>query len=316
MSSLRRLLITGATGKQGGAVISAFLAKPPKEPFHLVALTRNAKSPRAQALAQQPNVSVIEGNLDDCNAIFQQASGPYHGVFSVQLPLNVKLEEQQGKALVDAAAANGVRHFVYTSADRGGPAKSDVQGTAVKHFCSKFNIENHLKSVAEGNNGKMAWTIIRPVAFMENMTPDFLGKAFVTMWRLNGMDRKLQLVSATDVGMLAAEAFQAPDEYMGKAVSLATDELTPREAAEIFERVVGKEIPSTYPFVGRLIKVLLREQLGVMFDWFKDEGFGADPREFTKRYREMQDFEQWLRHRSGFVPKSEVGEEVLKAGEA
>ena len=297
-------------------MISAFLAKPPKEPFHLVALTRNAKSTRAQALAQQPNVSVIEGNLNDCNAIFQQTSTPFHGVFSVQLPLNVKTEEQQGKALVDAAAANGVRHFIYTSADRGGPAKSDVQGTAVAHFRSKFHIENHLKSVAEQTNGNMAWTIIRPVTFMENMTPDFLGKAFVAMWRLNGMDRKLQLVSAVDVGMLAAEAFQAPDEYVGKAVSLATDELTPQEAAEIFERVVGREIPSTYPFVGRLIKVLLREQLGVMFKWFREEGFGADPKEFTKRYREMQDFEQWLRHRSGFVPKSEVGEEVLKAGEA
>jgi uncharacterized protein YbjT (DUF2867 family) len=309
------LLITGATGKQGGAVISAFLAKPPKEPFHLVALTRNANSTRAQALAQQPNVSVIEGNLNDCNAIFQQTT-PFHGVFSVQLPLNVKTEEQQGKALVDAAAANGVRHFIYTSADRGGPAKSDVQGTAVAHFRSKFNIENHLKSVAERTNGNMAWTIIRPVAFMENMTPDFLGKAFVAMWRLNGMDRKLQLVSAVDVGMLAAEAFQAPDEYAGKAVSLATDELTPREAAEIFERAVGKEMPSTYPFVGRLIKVLLREQLGVMFKWFREEGFGADPREFTKKYREMQNFEQWLKHRSGFVPKSEEDLEAWKAGKA
>ena len=296
-------------------MISAFLAKPPKEPFHLVALTRNLKSTRAQALAQQPNVSVIEGNLNDSNAIFQQTSSPFHGVFSVQLPLNVKTEEQQGKALVDAAAANGVRHFIYTSADRGGPAKSDVQGTAVAHFRSKFNIENHLKSVAEQTNGNMAWTIIRPVAFMENMTPDFLGKAFVAMWRLNGMDRKLQLVSAVDVGMLAAEAFQAPDEYVGKAVSLATDELTPQEAAEIFERVVGREIPSTYPFVGRLIKVLLREQLGVMFKWFREEGFGADPTEFTKRYREMQDFEQWLKYRSGFVPKVEE-EEAWKAGKA
>ena len=303
MSSPRRLLITGATGKQGGAVISALLSRPPREPFHLIALTRNAKSKRAQALARNPNVSILEGDLNDCKAIFRQSASPFHGVFSVQLPIKVKVEEQQGKDLVDAAAENDVRHFIYTSADRGGPHQSDMHGTPVEHFRSKFNIENHLKSVAQENKDKMAWTIIRPVAFMENMMPGFLGKAFVAMWRLNGMDRKLQLVSSTDVGMLAAEAFQAPYEYKSKSISLATDEISPREAAEIFERVVGKDIPSTYPFVGRLIKILLRQQLGVMFQWFKDEGFGADPKEFTRKYKEMQNFEQWLRHRSGFMPR-------------
>jgi uncharacterized protein YbjT (DUF2867 family) len=306
MSSHRRLLIAGATGKQGGAVISALLARPPREPFHLVALTRNAKSARAQALARKPNVTVIEGNLNDCNAIFRESASPFHGVFSVQLPVKVKVEEEQGKSLVDSAAANGVRHFVYTSADRGGPLRSDMDGTPVEHFRSKFNIENHLKAVAKETDGRMAWTIIRPVAFMENMTPGFLGKAFVSMWRLNGMDRKLQLVSSTDVGMLAAEAFKTPEEYNSKAISLATDEISPREAAEIFERVVGKEIPSTYPFVGRLIKILLKQQLGVMFQWFKEEGFGADPKEFTRKYAEMQNFEQWLRYRSGFVPHTEA----------
>ncbi|KAL2418936.1 hypothetical protein ABEF91_006876 [Exophiala dermatitidis] len=313
MSDLRRILITGATGKQGGAVLRALLKSPPSPPFHLVALTRNAKSESAQALTRNnPNVSLLEGNLDDCKAIFRASSEtdtpPFYGVFSVQVPLKPRVEEQQGKDLIDAAAAHGVRHFVYTSADRGGTKRSDRDATAVKHFASKFAIETHLKHTAQKLDGRMKWTIVRPVAFMENLTPDFLGRAFATMWQLNGMDddtsSKLQLVSATDVGILAADAFKHPETYAGRAISIATDELTARQANDVFKRVVGSDMPTTYPFVGRLIKLILREQLGVMFDWFKTDGFGADPNEWKDKFPEMQDFERWLRESSRFDKKT------------
>jgi uncharacterized protein YbjT (DUF2867 family) len=301
MSNLKRILITGATGKQGGALLSALLKSPPTPPFHLVALTRNSKSPQALALAQKPNVTVIEGDLNNCEAIFKASPEPFHGVFSVQVPLKPKVEEQQGKALVDAAAAHGVNHFVYTSAERGGPQQSDRSGTVVKHFISKYNIETHLKQVSQNGGGNMKWTIIRPVAFMENLTPDFLGRAFATMWQLNGMDSKLQLVSSVDIGVLAADVFKNQNAYAGKAISFATDELTPREANDIFKTAVGTDMPTTYPVVGRLIKFILHEQLGAMFDWFKSDGFGADPREYREKFPEMQDFETWLRRSSKFA---------------
>lgn len=300
MSAPKRILITGATGKQGGALLCALLNSPPSPPFHLVALTRNPSSPKAEALARKVNVSVLQGDLNDCEAIFKSSPEPFHGVFSVQVPLRPAVEEQQGKALVDAAASHGVRHFVYTSADRGGPERSDRDKTSIKHFASKWNIENHLRNISKSTDGKMQWTIIRPVAFMENLTPDFLGKAFASMWQLNGMTSKLQLVSATDIGILAAHIFKNPDMYTGRAISFATDELTAQEANNIFSKVVGTDMPTTYPVLARLIKFLLREQLGVMFDWFKDVGFGANPKEFTDKFPEMQDFEKWLNQSSGF----------------
>ena len=299
MTALKRVLVTGATGKQGGALISALLKNPPTPPFHIVALTRDANSAKAKALAKSPNVSVIEGNLDDTAAIFRKAKEPFHGVFSVQVPLKPAVEEAQGKSLVDVAAANGVKHFVYTSADRGGLEKSDRDPTLVKHFISKFNIENHLKTVAK-KNPDMQWTIIRPVAFMDNIEPGFLGKAFMAMWKLNGVDRKMQLVSSRDIGILAADAFKVPDQYLGKAISLATAEISPNEANKIFARVVGSDIPTSYSLTGRLVKLALHEQLGVMFDWFVTDGFGADPNEYITKIPAMQDFEQWLRQSSGW----------------
>ena len=92
---------------------------------------------------------------------------------------------------MNAAAENGVKQFVFTSAERG--VKGDTDPTPVPHFQSKFNIEARLKEVSATSG--MKWTIIRPVAFMENLTPDFFGKAFATMWGLNGENQKLQLVS-------------------------------------------------------------------------------------------------------------------------
>jgi len=297
MSGLRRILVTGATGKQGGALINALVASPPKPPFHLVALTRKASAPKAQALAKIPNVSVLEGDLDDCDAIFK-GQEPFHGVFGVTTPFKSEaIEERQGKALVDAAAANGVKHFVFTSADRG--VNGDTDPTPVPHFQSKFNIEQHLKKVA-AETGTMEWTIIRPVAFMENLSPDFIGKAFATMWELNGMDRKLQLVSTVDVGIMGAHVFKSPEEYASKQFSLATDLLSPNEAQTIFKRVVGQDMPTTYHFVGKLLKWMLHKQLGIMFQWFVDVGFGADPNEYKSKYPEMQGFETWLKDSSGW----------------
>lgn len=283
--------MTGATGKQGGALITALLASQPNPPFHVVALTRKAGSAGALALAKKPNVSILEGDLNDCASIFKR-SEPFHGVFGVTTPMKGEdIEEKQGKDLVDAAAANGVKHFVFTSAQRG--PHSDTDPTIVPHFQSKFNIEEHLR-VEAAKTGHMDWTIIRPVAFMENLSPDIIGKGFAAMWELNGPDRKLQLVSTIDVGILAADAFKKQEEYASKALELATDALSPNEARAIFKRVVGKEMPTTYLFVGRLLKLMLHKQLGIMFQWFVDVGFGADVDEYKSKFPEMQGFEKWL----------------------
>lgn len=85
----RTLLITGATGKQGGSVIAALLKA--KADFEILAVTRDASSSGAQKLqAQSANIKLVEGNLDDPQKIFDNAhkatSQAIWGVFSVQVP--------------------------------------------------------------------------------------------------------------------------------------------------------------------------------------------------------------------------------------
>jgi uncharacterized protein YbjT (DUF2867 family) len=102
MSPARRLLISGATGKQGGALISALLSKP-AQPFELYAITRN-KDSKASKLLEKQNVRLIEGNLDNVDALFTHIPKPVWGVFSVPiLDKGIKKEEKQGADLTRAA---------------------------------------------------------------------------------------------------------------------------------------------------------------------------------------------------------------------
>lgn len=89
----RAILITGATGKQGGSVLDALLAA--DGDFQYLAVTRNPKSPSAQRLAQKsPNIKVISGDLDHPDEIFKAAreatTVPIWGVYSVQVsPIDI-----------------------------------------------------------------------------------------------------------------------------------------------------------------------------------------------------------------------------------
>ena len=291
---LRKLVVSGATGKQGGALIQALLSKPTPS-FEIYAITRNKTSASAQRLASSPNVHIIEGDFSNPAAIFNQIREPW-GLFSVTMPANAKKEEAQGKAMTAAAISAGVKHIVFTATDRGGQTSSDNEPTPIPHFASKYHIEKDI--IAQATQQKdLTYTFLRPVAFMDNLTNDFIGKAFASCWRVTlDLDTKLQLIGTKDIGRIAAEAFLNADspEYKNQAISLAGDDITLREAIKVFEEVTGKAMPETYGFVARILKFLLHEQLGIMFDWFKSTGFGADMGLVKKRYPFVKDFRAWL----------------------
>jgi uncharacterized protein YbjT (DUF2867 family) len=306
----RKILVTGATGQQGGAAIKALLAQPPSFEHTILALTRNASSAKAQALASKPNVELLQGDLDDSPAIFTKAGGKdsIWGVFLVTVPDMrskdaVEKELSQGYALIDAAVENGVEHFVFTSVDRGGTGRSDENPTEIGHFISKHNVEKYLRDKTQEGKGGMTWTILRPVAFMDNLKPGFFAKMFAAMWLGMGEETKLQLVSVTDIGVFAAKALGGFDkeEYKNQAISLAGDELSQPEGNEVFWKVFGRAMPRTYVLVGSVLQYMITE-VGVMFKWFKDEGYGADIQQCKRLNPEMQDLATWLKEESGYKP--------------
>jgi uncharacterized protein YbjT (DUF2867 family) len=207
-------------------------------------------------------------------------------------------ELQQGIALVNESITQGVKFFVYSSVDRGGE-RSINNPTKVPHFIYKHQIEKHLIEKAAGGNG-MQWTILRPTAFMENLSADFFGKVFATAWGMGLKGKKLQIVATSDIGFFAARAFMDPEEFRGKFLSLAGDELTYEEMATVFRQKIGRDVPTTFRFPVWLMMKAVKE-LGVMFQWFYDEGYGADVAALRKMHPGLKDFGTWLQTESGFT---------------
>lgn len=167
-------------------------------------------------------------------------------------------------------------------------------------FISKHKIEHHLVEKAKGS--EMTWTILRPVAFLENFTPDFFGKVFATCWKKTVKEKPLQLISVGDIGFFGAQAFMYPNQYQNRGVSLAGDELTYGEMAKIFQNKTRKSIPTTFGFVAKALMAMMKD-LGYMFQWFYDVGYGANIPELRKVHPELRDFRTWLEKDSGFDTK-------------
>ncbi|GAB7351963.1 hypothetical protein MBLNU459_g2492t1 [Dothideomycetes sp. NU459] len=313
------LLITGATGKQGGATVDALVASATAstDDITILAVTRNPASASAAALASKAdNIKLVKGDMNDVPALFAAARATHpsiHGVFSVQTfagsGQTAQTEEAQGKALVDGALAHGVKQFVYTSVERGRGAGP----TNVPHFISKHNVERHLieqtRAAGDGGGGgdgggAMQYTILRPVAFMENLTPDVMGKVFGAALTVGLGGKSLQFVSVVDIGHFAAQAFLRPENYANRAIGLAGDDLTRAQMDDVFREKTGKPAPTTWGVVGSGLLWGVKE-VGVMMKWFKDEGYEVKIADCRKEHPGMLDLGKWLETKSAFktIPK-------------
>src|SRR5215213_1088992 len=137
--TVRTILVTGATGGQGGAVTRRLL----DDGWAVRALTRNPREHAARNLARL-GAQLVTGDFDDPQSL-RAAARDTHAVFSVQ-PANMadprpEVEVRRGKNVADAAAAAGVVHLVYSSV---GAAH---RKSGVSHFESKEQIEAHIDAI-------------------------------------------------------------------------------------------------------------------------------------------------------------------------
>ncbi|MGP4021611.1 NmrA/HSCARG family protein [Saccharopolyspora sp. 5N708] len=281
MSNKKTILVTGATGGQGGAVARSLL----NDGWVVRALVRDPDKQGAKDV-EALGVELVAGDLDDPESLRAAAQG-VHGVFSVQ-PADLadpqpEVEVRQGKNVADAAKTAGVAHLVYSSV--GGAERK----SGVGHFETKAEIEAHIDGIG------VPATVLRPVFFMENwsyMVPEADNGARVGSVALDA-DTSLQMIALVDIGRIAADAFDEPAEFIGKKVEIAGDELTVRQVAEVFTKVDG--IPTRFE---RLPIEELRadaEEAANMFAWFNEKGYRADIVALRERYPELLTFEAWWR---------------------
>lgn len=275
----RIIAVTGATGQQGSAVARRLLA----DGWKIRALTRDLDKPAARALAEA-GAELVPGDMDSRSELDAAFQGAY-GVFSVQnfwLP-NVGFdgEIRQGRNVADAAKAAGVGHLVYSSVG------SAQRGMGQKHFESKWIIEQYIQSL------DIPHTILRPVFFMDNHN---WSRAYILSGTYTGMglrpEKGVQSVAVEDIGVFAALAFANPQEFLGKTIELAGDELTEAQTAEIFSKVIGRPVTLAAPSGGGWASP---EEGAAMFNFFNGEGYQADIPALRKLHPGLLTFEQYLR---------------------
>jgi uncharacterized protein YbjT (DUF2867 family) len=274
----RVILVSGATGQQGGTVARTLL----DWGFAVRALTRDTDKAAARELADL-GAEVVGGDLEDRESIERVLDGVY-GVFSVQqfMETGVEGEVRQGVLLADAARAAGVEHIVYSSVG------SAHRETGIPHFESKFEVEEHVR--ASG----VPYTVLRPVFFMQNweyMREPILGG---TLPQPLDPDKPLQMIDADDIGVFAAMAFDDPERWIGREVDIAGDELTMPEIAGTLSRVIGHNVDYfQVPWEG--FEEQMGEEYAVMYRWFNDHGYEANIAALRDEYPGLASFEQYLR---------------------
>jgi uncharacterized protein YbjT (DUF2867 family) len=255
------IVITGATGQQGGATAQELLAA-----GHRVrAVTRKPTGEAAKALAQR-GAEVVQGDLDDAESLKRAFAGAW-GLFAVQntWEAGVEREEEQGKRVAEVAQQTGVQHFVYTSV-----ASADKR-TGIPHFDNKWRVEQRVHELR-----LPSFTIMRPVFFMENWTSPWF-KPYIDQGNLAVAlepKTKLQMIAVADVGRYGRAAFERHAELNGRAFDIAGDELTMPETAAIISKAAGKPVKHLQLPIEDVRKA--SEDFAAMLEWLDAVGYSAD----------------------------------------
>ena len=278
----RIVLVAGATGRQGGAVVRHMLPKG----WRLRALTRNPKSYAARQLAEK-GVELVEGDMDDPASLERAARGVY-GIYSVQdfWTVGARREVQQGKNLADVAKKAGVEHFVYSSV--GGAERN----TGITHWETKWVVEKHVRSL------NLPVTVLRPASFMEtyHITEVEIGLLKGKLADPIRGDKPYQTIATDDIGAFAALAFERPKDFIGLDQEIAGSELTNIDAAKVLSRVLNRPVKfQKLPLP--IVRLVLGKEFYQMFHWFNSKGYQANILELRRRYPEVRlhSLEDWLR---------------------
>lgn len=288
MSDKLSVLVTGATGKQGGHLVRELLAR-----GHSVhAMTRKPESPAAAALADR-GVTIVPGNFDDEGSLESAARG-VDTVFAMSTPYesDAKTETREGINIVRAASRVRVKHLVYSSV-----AGAD-RASCIPHFDSKFEVEKEIRRLG------VPFTIVAPVFFMDNFLADYMVASIAqgSLAMALPATRRVQQIAVEDIAQFTALVIERRESFLGKRIDIASDELTGVTAAAAISEVSGRQIKYTALPI-EAVRAQNKDS-ALMFEWFDRVGYDADIVGLRSSYPEVNwhRFIDWAReHRSSWA---------------
>ena len=229
----RTVLVLGATGQQGGAVVTSLLSAG----WTVRAFVRDPDGDKARRL-ESAGAEVIRGDLDD-RALLEAAMRRVYGVFSV-LPSSGQgaaygvTDEQEirwGRTVADVALAQEVACLVYSSVNAAGASP-----TGMGHFDSKSEIEAHIRGL------DLRSTIVRPAAFMELLMLPGMGLDQGCFTFFPRPDQVVQMIAVRDIGTIVTAIFADPGRFAGRSIEIAGDAVTGMELGKALGHAAGKPI--------------------------------------------------------------------------
>ncbi|MGW1463360.1 NmrA family NAD(P)-binding protein [Streptomyces sp. NPDC002308] len=295
------VLVTGATGRQGGATARALLA----QGTPVRTLVRDPDTPRARAV-EALGAHLFVGDLTDPATLGAAVDG-VRAVFSVQMPaytgqgFDFAGEVSQADNLMTAARAAGVEQFIQSSTSGVGQ-HVEAPGWAEGRWAvmeaplgTKAAIQDRLREL-----DFPYWTLLKPSFFMENFEPSMrfyfprgIEGGLVTVVRPG---THLALVAAKDVGRAAAAAVSAPADFHRVELELAGDYLTMTEIAEILSRAAG--VPLTAPdMTEEQARAAGMGDMGATHEFVEVVGQPARPQFARALGIDVTSFEEWAHER-------------------
>ena len=290
------VLVTGATGRQGGATVRALRAAG----VPVRALVRDPDGDRARDVAAL-GAELAAGDLRDRDSVIRAAAGA-RAVFSVQMPavtadgFDFDGEVAQGVNLIEGARAAGVRQFVHSSVTGAGqhtgtPGWAEGRWAVAASLAAKAAVQDRLRAA-----GFPRWTLLKPGTFMENFLPSmgFLFPRGVEGGLVSVLNpgTRLSLVAVDDIGRAAAAAVAAPERFDRVELELASDYLSMTEIAEVLSRVLGTHLPAPEMTAEQALAAGM-PPMGVAHEWLNTAGQPGRPEYARALGIPLTDFNQW-----------------------
>lgn len=264
---MTNVLLIGATGGTGYRAIQGFLDQGIATNMRL--MTRHIDPTRpAIAHLNQLGIKLVEADLDDLTSLETAIADVTHiychataGDYTQADPVEV----ERAKRLAQAAQHSSIQHLVYNSS--GGVDRN----SGIKHIEQKHQVEQIFQQAG------LPTTMLRSCLFMEEFWKKYTRPSILKgTFRFSVQPhRPLHLVSVRDVGRVAAYIMQHSSDYIGRAIELASDVLTPQQMATVFSQVQNQTV--THQDLPAWIFILLgRKSLFDLIQWYRHAGYQAN----------------------------------------
>jgi uncharacterized protein YbjT (DUF2867 family) len=269
-----KVLLIGVTGGTGSHAVKGLLEQNVND---LRAITRKIDLERTSlSRLHNSGIELVEADLDDeasLPAAFAGVSAVYCHATAPDAAKPDPQEIARAERVAQAAKQAHVSHFVYNSA--GGVDRN----SGIPHIEQKHQVEQVFTQAG------LPTTMLRACLFMEEFWKRYTRPSILkgTFSFAVQPDRPLHLITTKDMGRVAAHVMKHRSQYVGQAIELAGDRLTPQQMAEAFSRI--QKSPVVYKSIPPWIFLLLfRKSLFDLIQWYRQQGYQADVPALRKEF--------------------------------